>query len=61
MAAELAADALRQLRVGGLKFLQWVIEAELAPLVATHLVKAQDLHALDSFQAGDEMLGKELE
>src|SRR5262245_29018693 len=54
-AAELFAYAFRQLRRRRFDALERIREAELVPLVAAHLVEAQDLDALDTREAGAEV------
>src|SRR3954469_6081936 len=54
-AAELLAHALGYFGTWRLDAFERVIEPELAPLVAAHLVEAQDLDALDGLEPGAEV------
>src|SRR4051794_39370490 len=54
-ATELSAHTVRQFGIRRLDAFQRVGNAELVPLVAPHLVKAQDLHALDRLETGAEV------
>src|SRR5215831_2427434 len=54
-ATELAPHPLRQLSRRRLGVVQRVLEAELVPFVPPHLMEAQNLHALDRLQAGNDV------